>query len=104
MPSRASTPFLQYWRIFSMVDKNQVSMPFRADAPFLQENPFEENKAFDLYQCPFGLRLHFYLISISRQLDSLSKVSMPSRAGASFLRLDLTQRCVVETGINALSG
>ena len=61
MPSRADAPFLHtvnswdYWKIY------WVSMPFRAETPFLPLDTFATTMvAWYLYQCPFGLRLHFY--------------------------------------------
>ena len=39
-----------------------VSMPFRAKAPFLLDPTWEESVAASAsYQCPFGLKLHFYV-------------------------------------------
>ena len=100
MPSRAKAPFLQYWRIFSMVDKNQVSMPSRACAPFLlfawilgkagvsvsmpfrAETPFLQVSYQDIsteedymYQCPFGLMLHFYANTTEVSTTAVSSIN-----------------------------
>ena len=88
-----------------------VSMPFRADAPFLLyisqygsvnytsrinalsgwgsiSTTWEESVAAsaskEAYQCPFGLRLHFYS-KINIRPERGQQVSMPSRAKAPFL-------------------
>ena len=41
-----------------------------------------------LYQCPFGLVLHFYRKGLIMLNITVERVSMPSRAGTPFLRLD----------------
>ena len=62
-----------------------VSMPFRAKAPFLLDPTWEESVAASAsYQCPFGLKLHFYRNKWLR-MDSSNYVSMPFRAVAPFL-------------------
>ena len=38
-----------------------------------------------VYQCPFGLRLHFYMTEKNKENSKKLSVSMPFRAGASFL-------------------
>ena len=40
------------------------------------------------YQCPFGLVLHFYRKGLIMLNITVERVSMPSRAGTPFLRLD----------------
>ena len=85
MPSRASTPFLLRWLQFVTIVNIGVSMPFRADAAFLRKNACRRIQkrllcinalsgwcsistainvvkkiVSEVYQCPFGLVLHFY--------------------------------------------
>ena len=90
---------------------NSVSMPSRAKAPFLRiRKANSEYTAKPRYQCPLGLKLHFYSKKIGRSGEKefqyqcplglklhfydddlvlkqvFDWVSMPSRAKAPFLR------------------
>ena len=94
-------------------------MPFRADAPFLRDIikhnermlpyyqyqcPFGLMLHFHVlrggcnsperqrYQCPLGLKLHFYRKGICSIQRWLHLVSMPSRAVASFLRSQISNK------------
>ena len=60
MPSRAEAPFLQVINVFVYDSGEIVSIPSRASTPFLQysEMLLAPGK---MYQCPLGLMLHFYL-------------------------------------------
>ena len=58
MPSRADASFLQKkWTETTMA---AVSMPSRAKAPFLLVRRELTMENYKEYQCPFGLKLHFY--------------------------------------------
>ena len=61
-------------------------MPFRASAPFLHEGYWCRIIDLTSYQCPFGLGLHFYFWDSLLMVFIALNVSMPFRAGASFLR------------------
>ena len=92
-------------------DRSVVSMPSRAEAPFLQKENNTKTRWSETYQCPLGLELHFYnafrtvtqwwiricinalsgwgYISTEtgwrQKLRSKKKVSMPFRAETTFL-------------------
>ena len=62
MPFRANAPFLQGTISESGSGCYWVSMPFRADALFLRSIIILVIYTFTfLYQCPFGLMLYFYV-------------------------------------------
>ena len=64
----------------------------------------KNTKTAPLYQCPFGLMLHFYSENGGYGYGSIS-VSMPFRAETPFLHDRKKQRKLKEAfGINALSG
>ena len=82
-----------------------VSMPFQASAPFLQNKEETMERRIVLYQCPFGLVLHFYRKGLIMLNITVERVSMPSRAGTPFLQNAWVVE-MIEDGrsINALSG
>ena len=79
MPFRAGAPFLpEYFSVFD-ARSFSVSMPSRARTPFLHVSAISPDKYPLRYQCPLGLKLHFYI--------------KPAETDSS-----------LEYGINALSG
>ena len=83
-----------------------VSMPFRAEATFLLKLAEDKNcEVRKKYQCPFGLRLHFYSNGDYPKAEQFKWVSMPFRAETPFLRTRSDKkRGFWVAGINALSG
>ena len=80
-------------------------MPFRASAPFLHEGYWCRIIDLTSYQCPFGLGLHFYFWDSLLMVFIALNVSMPFRAGASFLRKWISiMKLQNSLCINALSG
>ena len=61
-----------------------VSMPSLAEASFLLE-VMDGTVDINRYQCPFGLKLHFYAVKVELFEEEEALVSMPFRASASFL-------------------
>ena len=61
-------------------------MPFRAKAPFLLVTELKGGTLLCMYQCPFGLKLHFYKKKEIENNYWKEMVSMPFRAKAPFLR------------------
>ena len=49
-----------YRQLKKIIIFRRVSMPFRAGAPFLQRKKVDISELRKVYQCPFGLVLHFY--------------------------------------------
>ncbi len=86
MPSRAEAPFLQVINVFVYDSGEIVSMPSRAKAPFLRKKHYVSRKTWNRYQCPFGLKLHFYQYEDLNETYVIFIVSMPFRAEAPFLR------------------
>ena len=64
--------------------QQEVSMPSRAGASFLLE-VMDGTVDINRYQCPFGLKLHFYAVKVELFEEEDALVSMPFRASASFL-------------------
>ena len=79
MPFRAKAPFLPIENFSTTTAPIFVSMPFRASTPFLHVSAISPDKYPLRYQCPLGLKLHFYI--------------KPAETDSS-----------LEYGINALSG
>ena len=131
MPSRAEATFLPKMYHNDKEFLSIVSMPFRAETPFLLEKAisFAEKNNLSInalsgwdsistsykymgafsrhfsYQCPFGLRLHFYSTIRWWMLILKRWVSMPFRAETPFLRSGIFDQMESEKhGINALSG
>ena len=63
-----------------------VSMPFRASASFLQTSHRFYQCRKTGYQCPFGLKLHFYLLKIFPLLPLLFLYQCPFGLGLHFYR------------------
>ena len=61
MPFRAEATFLRCKAWLRRPERASVPMPFRASTPFLRKKIYD-NCYFSnsMYQCPFGLVLHFY--------------------------------------------
>ena len=60
MPFRAKAPFLLVRRELTMENYKEYQCPFGLMLHFYDNFIADACKANDLYQCPFGLGLHFY--------------------------------------------
>ena len=86
MPSRADASFLQgFGNAESVIVAMLYQCPFGLRLHFYEENNMEIFRTTTEYQCPFGLMLHFYDIPFEVEQPVLKIVSMPSRAGTPFL-------------------
>ena len=86
MPFQAGASFLRVIRRKFMGIPTVVSMPFRASASFLQTSHRFYQCRKTGYQCPFGLKLHFYLLKIFPLLPLLFLYQCPFGLGLHFYR------------------
>ena len=87
MPFRASAPFLRFVKMIFLLQLLMYQCPFGLVLHFYKVKCALLRMTFR-YQCPFGLVLHFYRKGLIMLNITVERVSMPSRAGTPFLRLD----------------
>ena len=104
MPFRASAPFLRFVKMIFLLQLLMYQCPFGLVLHFYKVKCALLRMTFR-YQCPFGLVLHFYRKGLIMLNITVERVSMPSRAGTPFLQNAWVVE-MIEDGrsINALSG